>query len=76
MYLAGGGEEGKLHTYKGLLGTRRTLLESVSSLLRTTLHHIRSPLQALVMFGNLMMRKLPVKNSNRNVDLAKKSQLR
>lgn len=61
--------EGKWHAYKGLLGTTRTLLESVRSLLRTTLHQIRSPLQALVTFGNLMMRKLPVKDSNR--DLAK-----
>lgn len=61
--------EGKWHAYKGLLGTSRTLLESARSLIRNTLHQIRSPLQALVIFGHLMMRKLPVNDSNR--DLAK-----
>lgn len=61
--------EGKWQTYKGILGATSTLLDSVRSLLKTTLHQIRSPLQALVTFGHLMLRKLPLKDSNR--DLAK-----
>ena len=59
--------EGKWHVYKGLLDTSRTLLESIRSPLRTTLHQIRSTLQALVTLGNLVMRKLPVKDSNRDL---------
>lgn len=61
--------EGKWQAYKGILGATSTLLDSVRSLLKTTLHQIRSPLQALVTFGHLMLRKLPLKDSNR--DLAK-----
>lgn len=61
--------EGKWQAYKGILGATNTLLDSVRSLLKTTLHQIRSPLHALVTFGHLMLRKLPLKDSNR--DLAK-----
>lgn len=59
--------EGKWNSYKGLIGTTRTLSEVVRSLLHTTLHQIRSSLQALATFGNLMMCKRPAKDSNRDL---------
>lgn len=61
--------EGKWRANETLLGTSRHMIESVRSLLRTTLHQIRSPISALVTFGHLLLRKLPPGDANR--DLAK-----
>lgn len=61
--------EGKWRAYQGEAGSSRALVESIQSLLQTTLHQIRSPIQALVTFGHLLMKRLPAKNESR--DLAK-----
>lgn len=61
------GMEGKWHASQNMLGTSRSLLSSVRTLLRTTLHQIRSPISALVTFGHLLLRKLPPGDSNRGL---------
>lgn len=57
--------EGKWHANSWLLGTGRSLIDSMRSLLTTTLHQVRSPVSALVTFGHLLLRKLPPGDSNR-----------
>lgn len=61
--------EGKWHSTAGMLGDSRALINSMRTIIRTTLHQLRSPVQALITFGHLLRKKLPPGNSNR--DLAK-----
>lgn len=57
--------EGKWHANAWMLDTGRSLIDSMKSLLTTTLHQVRSPVSALVTFGHLLLRKLPPGDANR-----------
>lgn len=59
--------EGKWQADKNLLRISQNLIDSVRVLLQTTLHQVRSPVQALVIFGQLLLRKLPLNDENRSV---------
>lgn len=61
--------EGKWTADARSLANTRVLVESMRTLIRSTLHQIRSPVAALVTFGHLLLRKLPPGDYGR--DLAK-----
>ncbi|PXF45829.1 Adaptive-response sensory-kinase SasA [Gracilariopsis chorda] len=57
--------ESKSSANEAMLGTSASIIESVRVLLRTTVHQVRSPITALITFGHLLLRKLPVGDANR-----------
>ncbi|KAI0567310.1 Histidine kinase [Gracilaria domingensis] len=57
--------ETKSSAKQAMWETDVSLINSIHTLLRTTLHQVRSPITALVTLGHLLLRRLPVGDVNR-----------
>lgn len=57
--------EGKVASAQQSERSMNVLVESIRSLLQSSMHQIRSPIAALVTFGHLLLRKLPPGDSMR-----------